>query len=236
MRARTALAQCTTSACPAVIRTQCADWLADLEARMPTIVLGARDVAGHDIARVRVMFDGRELTTVLDGRPVEVDPGSHRLRFDAEGHRGLEMDLVVRTGEKNRLVSAVLEPEHPSPPGPAEDAPTKRSLVLPIVAGSFAAAFFTADAALVLSATSDLHALERSPCARTRTCDPDDIDSVQTRLDVSKVFLLLSALSAGVCVATVLWPMNHGARSSRAASVVAMPAAGGALAALRGSF
>ncbi|MGH7327521.1 MAG: hypothetical protein ACREJX_04150, partial [Polyangiaceae bacterium] len=75
--ARLKLRECSNSACPKLIRHDCVDWLGKLASAMPTIVIGALDGAGKDVADVHVSLDGDALPFPLDGKPIEVDPGSH---------------------------------------------------------------------------------------------------------------------------------------------------------------
>ena len=83
--ARDQLTTCSETPCPALIRTDCAQWLLEVDGIMPTIVLGARDAAGADLADVKVTCDGREIATRLDGRVVPIDPGEHVLHFEHDG-------------------------------------------------------------------------------------------------------------------------------------------------------
>src|SRR5262245_8062921 len=49
---------CASPQCPSMLVMDCSGWLADVEREVPTIVLGAHDGAGHELARVRVLIDG----------------------------------------------------------------------------------------------------------------------------------------------------------------------------------
>src|SRR5262249_17676788 len=97
---------CSRAECPAIIRKSCAGWLDEVNASLPTIVLGARDSRGQDVLDVRVFLDDTRLAEKLDGTGVSLDPGSHRLRFERESSPPVEIDLVAREGEKNRPVIA----------------------------------------------------------------------------------------------------------------------------------
>jgi hypothetical protein len=205
-QAQASFVECAAPACPQMIRAACADWLAELQKNEPTLVFAARDAAGQDLANVGVSVDGLAVTKTIDGRPVAVDPGSHRVRFLAADGSVVETQIVVRAGEKNRVISATFAAPAPKPVVVREAPTPSRRWVLPVVTGSLAAGFLAADIVLVSTATSDLHGIESSSCAGTRSCNPNDVDSVQHRLDASKVFLVLSAVSVAVCVAALLWP------------------------------
>src|SRR5262249_45056574 len=81
LAAREALLQCKKEACPSVIRTDCGDWLAEVERLTPSIILSAR-TKGGDESDVRVLMDGKLIATRLDGKSIPVDPGEHNFRFE----------------------------------------------------------------------------------------------------------------------------------------------------------
>jgi hypothetical protein len=124
-----ALSQFTSCAevrCPPIVREQCGLWLGQLMDAMPTVVFAATDAAGNDLVEMRVIADGRPVAEVLDGRPVRLDPGPHEIRFEAPGRGALVIDVVVRAGDKNRVVTAAVGDMLADPRGPAPIAPTSR--------------------------------------------------------------------------------------------------------------
>jgi hypothetical protein len=109
-RAREAFATCVRNVCPKVVVQTCSQWLHDLDVAMPTVVLGAKDDRGNDVATAHVSLDGQPLTDTLDGKPVAIDPGVHALRFEHQGSQAAEANVVIRAGEKNREVTVTLRP------------------------------------------------------------------------------------------------------------------------------
>ncbi len=107
--AREAFRQCARDDCPRVVDQACTKWLHELDETSPTIVLAAKDGEGNDISEVKVTFDGSPFATILDGRPIEADPGIHVLRFDGEGVEPVEQRLILRAGERARVVGVVLK-------------------------------------------------------------------------------------------------------------------------------
>ena len=101
--AREQLATCVDRACPAMVRDDCAKRLDELDRLQPTIVLGAQDANGVDVIAVSVSIDGRPLTSKLDGRPLEVDPGPHVFEFQSAGRPTETRTLVLKEGEKGRI-------------------------------------------------------------------------------------------------------------------------------------
>jgi hypothetical protein len=97
-----------------------AEWLPRLEADIPTIVLAVRDTHGRETTGFRVELDGKPLTQGAEGKAVEVDPGSHTLRFFLEGQAPITVTTVLRQGERNKVVEASFQdraPQTQSPPG-----------------------------------------------------------------------------------------------------------------------
>ena len=119
--ARGKLLICTRPACPRPIKRDCDEMLSQLDASLPTIVLGAKDKEGRDLTDIRVLLDGAPLSTALDGRAMAVDPGRHLLRFERSGSTPVERTIVAHESEKDRVVIVVMAA---SPQGEAPTAPT----------------------------------------------------------------------------------------------------------------
>ena len=77
--ARLSLHLCARDVCPALVRNDCTQWLTEIEASLPTIVLRATGARGQDITDIKVSLDGQALVEKVDGLPIEVDPGPHVL-------------------------------------------------------------------------------------------------------------------------------------------------------------
>lgn len=103
--ARDGFTTCARAVCPKPVAASCTKWSREIEEAMPTIVLSAKDASGNDVTQARVTFDGAPLAMALDGKPVEVDPGAHKLRFVREGSDPIEQDVVIKAGEKLREIS-----------------------------------------------------------------------------------------------------------------------------------
>jgi hypothetical protein len=110
---------CAQAECPAVLQSECATMLAEVEAALPSLVVTARDASGKDVREVQVTLDGRSLGRTLDGKPIAVDPGPHRLRAERPGKPAVEQEIVVAQGEKLRRVVLELERGGAAPPAPA---------------------------------------------------------------------------------------------------------------------
>lgn len=107
--ARSKLAMCVAATCPGVLREDCAQRLADVVKRIPTVVFAVKNEAGDDLTDVRVTVDGATLVEQLDGTAVAIDPGEHRFTFEADGLPRTSKSFVLREGEKGRHELIVLK-------------------------------------------------------------------------------------------------------------------------------
>lgn len=116
LEARELLRSCAEDACPTLVRTDCGNLLAEAQRAIPTLVL---ELSNPEVepSRVRVSLNGTVLPLQF-GQPLEVDAGAVRLLVEAPGYQAFEETLIVREGEKNRLVPVqlVLPAPPPLPP------------------------------------------------------------------------------------------------------------------------
>jgi hypothetical protein len=134
-RAREAFGKCARETCPKVVARSCNQWLHETDEATPTVVLGAKDPAGQDLTDAQVTLDGTSFAESLDGKPVQVDPGQHVFRFTRPGSDPAEASVVLRAGEKNRVVGVTLgrtvtaeSPASP-PPSPGSEGEPARSFL-----------------------------------------------------------------------------------------------------------
>jgi hypothetical protein len=103
--ARTSFRACAADECPSLVRKDCAQWLTEVEANAPTVVLGAKDVRGNDVLGARILVDGKSYQEEVDsGRAITLDPGPHVFRFEHPPDAPVEVTQVVRMGEHNRPI------------------------------------------------------------------------------------------------------------------------------------
>lgn len=108
VEARSSFLACADSRCPREVASLCDRLTTEVDAAIPTVILSARDPRGHDLVAVRVLADGGPLVDSLDGKARPMNPGPHTLRFAAADGTTATVDVVVRQGEKDRVVSVVL--------------------------------------------------------------------------------------------------------------------------------
>ncbi|MDC3987630.1 hypothetical protein [Polyangium jinanense] len=245
VEARGKFVSCSDAACPAVVRDECATMLPRVEASLPTIVPGLRDAQGNDIVAAEVTLDGAVLTKTLDGQPIAVNPGPHTLRFVAPNAAPVERQVVIRVGEKNRVITVDLEgaaktpPDaHPDKPA-APDAGPSGKRVASYVLGGLGVVSLGAFAYLGITGKSDLAGLHDG-CGRTQSCAETDVDAVKTKLILADVSLGVGIVSLGV--ATALFFTSGGEKKPTATArgpvvrPVVAPLPGGGAAMLVGTF
>lgn len=187
--AREQLVICNREACPKLVQQDCSEWMRELLSSLPSIVPGARDKRGRDIVDVRVSVDGKVVTETLDGKPIALDPGVHRFRFETKNAAAIDEQVVVRQGEKNRILTVTFAtPEDKSASGGPSHPREETSKGPPIAAYAFAGAgLVVGTVALVidLGANSDARNLRETCAPNCRQEDVDDIDSRYTLAGVT---------------------------------------------------
>ncbi len=244
VEARGKFVACSDEACPAVVRDECATMLPRVEASLPTIVPGLRDTRGNDVVDAEVTLDGAALTKKLDGQPIAANPGPHTLRFVAPNAAPVERQVVVRVGEKNRVITVDLESGTSAslPAAGDEDKPRGAGAsgrrVASYVLGGFGLVSLGAFAYLGIQGKADLSALKEG-CGKTQSCAEGDVDAVKTTLIGADVSLGVGIVSLGV--ATALF-FTSGSETKAAATTKAvirpalLPLPGGGAAMLTGTF
>jgi hypothetical protein len=127
LEARRLLRACQAPSCSRTQQRLCSGWLADVEKRIPSLVLSAKDRSGADLVDVRVTMDGVQVATKLDGRMIDVDPGVHSFVFELTDGTRAETSAVADERNQGKLVGVTLQrpvvarspSQTVSPPGPA---------------------------------------------------------------------------------------------------------------------
>ena len=227
--ARAALLACGERACPRLLQSECAGWLADVEARTPSIVIGAVDEGGHDTAEVKVTLDGAPFLARLDGQARAIDPGAHVLRFERKSGPFAEQQVILREGERRRAITVSFAPalgqhDAPSVAGPpGSTGGLGRPVAFVALAGVTIASGITL-AVLGLGARNDAAHL-RATCAPT--CAVAAVDAVRREEIGANVALGIGVLAASAAAILALtWPVP----AAPPASVALQPIQGGAIA------
>ncbi len=212
------LRQCLDLSCPKFMREDCSRWFDQAEAALPSVVFAVRR-DGKDQFDVEVMCDGSPLAPSLDGKAIAVDPGVHTFSFRAPGLAPVEQQVMVREGERNRIIEVELPSRVPAPPE------TVSGLVTPTedAAATVTSGGGSASGTLWMYSLAGIGALgivnfgifgllgKSQRDDLQRTCAPDcqsnQVDSVKTKYIVADVSLGVGLLSAGV--ATYLFIVNR---------------------------
>jgi hypothetical protein len=226
--ARASFVTCAAQSCPPVVREACQGWLQDVEQRLPTVIIRAREDSGRDLVEVRVRVDGEVRASELDGRTLSVDPGMHTFRFELEDGRSAEQSVLVREGEKNRFVDVTFRPPTPTataPPSPppvlgGPDRVTEPQAAFaetpPLVArrwgvrpwltsglGALAVGGGVAFGVLASDAKRGVDSL-RATCAPI--CSESAVDAERHKLLAANISLALAAVAAVSILVVWLWP------------------------------
>ncbi|MFT3772802.1 MAG: hypothetical protein QM820_46020 [Minicystis sp.] len=203
LAARERFLACSRDACPRLVRTDCAGWLADVDARIPSVVLAAADAGGRDLTDVTVTIDGAPRSDGTSGRAVPLDPGTHRFRFTRPSGAAVEETVILREGERGRAVTARFgEPRVPPPALPPAPPPEmgRSAIVAAIALGGVAASGAGIFAGLATSAKSNLANL-RATCAPN--CQQAQVDAVRAK-EIGANVALGVGIAAAVAAAVVL--------------------------------
>ncbi|MEO5731335.1 MAG: hypothetical protein ABI134_13005, partial [Byssovorax sp.] len=232
LAAREQLLACGVQSCPRLLQKECAQWLAEVEVRTPSIVIGAVDAEGRDTADVKVTLDGAPLLARLDGRAQPIDPGAHRLSFEHAGSATVEQQVILREGERRRVVTVRFPPLAPTAPRATPVAPAApvaavgpaRSVAV-VALGGLAVASGVTFAVLGLGARGDALHL-RTTCAPA--CDPADVDAVRAKQIGANVAFGTAILAAGAAAVLVFtWPAPQASRPALAVRPIVGGAIGG---------
>ncbi len=202
LKARDLFRTCARETCPVVVRRDCAKWLPEMEDAVPTVVLVLHDARGADVSDAKVTVDGDTVATSIDGRPLALDPGPHDITFEVAGRPPVTSKFVLRAGDKNRPVSATLQPEAPVPQAasttiaPSTDRSERGGIpTASYVLGGVGLAALGSFAVFGITGKGDLSTL-RTTCAPH--CATSDLDAAKTKLVIADVSLGIGLVALGV--------------------------------------
>jgi hypothetical protein len=193
----TQLLVCARDPCPAVLQTDCVEWLRDANARLPSVVVKARSGV-TDLTDVSVTIDGVPAVARLDGRAIDVDPGPRTFSFEHPGARRIEKKVLIVEGEKGRVVNVDF-----TPPPPILGPPVTTSRPVPwtvYALGGFGLAALGVGATFGTIGIVDRGAL--SSCTGSHCAD--DRDSVARKFLVADVAYAVGAASIVAALVVLL--------------------------------
>lgn len=233
---------CAQPACPSFVQTDCAQWITEIEASMPTVVVEGRDQKGEVVQQMRVFVDGELLVERLDGKAIPVDPGEHTFRFQLPGVVPKSTRVVILEGVKNQRVDAAFGTAKPRPvpdqtvgdSKPSDEAGSTspstgrgKSVLGWVLAGTGVAAIGVGGLGFWLP---------KPDCAEGKTCSEDEADSYRTQALVGDILVGVGAVSLGVGAALLLFTGGSAEEPAAQVSLSAGPTLGGGQAAIIGQF
>jgi hypothetical protein len=207
LRSRTSLLLCGRDPCSPVLQKDCVAWLAELEPRIPSLIITLKNGLGHDVANARVLIDGVEVSPRIDGRAFDVDPGEHRSRvepLDRAPSEALEQTIVAREREKARVIAFELKMAKQTEVGPPAPAQPTGDVTRALPWTFWAVGGVGVVGAGVFGVFGVRGLVQRSDLDDCRpTCDTARIDRAKTSFLVADVSLVVALVAAGVD--TWLW-------------------------------
>lgn len=164
----------------------------------------------NDKSGVELLVNGESLGTSLIGTPLERDPGSYRVRVQAQYAQPVEQEVALVAGDTKHITLRLLQtpPEAPAPE--VDTGKGKRTIGWVLVGVGGAALIGSAiTAGLRSSAKSDFDAA--CPNAASGKCPEtahDSYDRGHLMSTLTNVFLPVGFVSAAAGVGLVIWGMN----------------------------
>lgn len=255
-KAQELLVVCAEASCPTFVQTDCAQWLTEVQKDQPTIVVAAKDKNGADVTAVKVSIDGDVVATELDGKPIPIDPGRHKLRFEMEGVPAVEQPIIAKQGEKDREVKVSFRQSdaedvpaaYPKAEStakelpPADEGTQKKTNTLRLasyIAGGVGAAGLIGFTVFGLMGKSEQADLESRGCAPN--CPKSDTDSAKSKYLIADISLGVGIAGLGTGVALFLLSQPKSNKSSDDETAMRprfnfKPLRGGGFASLSGQF
>ncbi len=191
--------------CPPPIREDCVELYRSVEASLPTVIFSAMGEHGRDVTSVRV-YSGEDLVVDgLDGRAVALDPGKYLFRFVFPDGTTVQSGVLVREGEKNRVVAVRWRDRSGRAPGlGAAGEPGASAAASETEASSLPAGFWvsTGVSAAALASWGVFSLLGRSHQSKIDECSPDCTSSVREDYDAMRQSYMIGDISLGVAIAS----------------------------------
>jgi len=191
--ARQRALECARDVCPAVLSRDCQRWATELETSIPTVIFDVRGLAGEEITKVTVFIDDKKLVDRLDGKAMEVEPGTHKFRFVPKELKGAskEVSVTIREGEKYRKISSSFEDKAAAQASISRPIPTAAYVFGGIgIAGLAAGTFFGLRG---LSQKNDLDSCKPQ-------CSPSDVDSMSRNYAIADIAFGVGVVSGVAAV------------------------------------
>lgn len=208
--AKESLVTCSQAACASFIKKDCAKWLSEVEAAIPTVVFSAR-AGKQDLTDVKVTLGDQALASALDGKAIPMDPGTHTFVFEHEKYGSKEVKFVIKEGKKAQAIEVVFEGEDSGGGAAGGDSGgdtrgdkggvkvgtdgVKGSNTLGFVLVGLGVVGLGGFTYFALSGKSDENGLK---CAEFKTCTDDDLDPIKQKYLFADISLGVGVVALGV--------------------------------------
>ena len=223
VEAREQLRICAAAACPAVVQTDCANWLADVERALPSVVMTAKSGAGADLVDVKVTVDGQPLVSKLDGQAVPMNPGQHTFHFEA-ADGSLDQQVVVSEGEKNQRIAVVLGAAAAAGAAPDAGGSSSPWRTVGWVLGGVGVAGLGVGTVFGIVALSDKN---NADCNASNVCKPGTSGPVKTTSLISDIGWVAGGVLLASGAALVLFTPSGTREAATAVRIAPVVTAGG---------
>lgn len=241
--AREQMLVCVQDTCPGPVKRDCGDWLTQLDATAPSVVLTAKN-GSTDITDVSVTMDGAPLAEKLDGRPILMDLGTHTFKFVYQDQEKSE-SVVISAGQRMRNISvrfgSVSDPSESTPGKEMPPAQVKgKPPILAYVLGGVGVAAIGNFAVFGLLSNSEFSDRQKD-CMPN--CTEDQVSSIRTKQIIADVSLGVGIVSLGVAAYLYLNPPSSTTATATASEDEQAkirfdvgPTRGGAVGGISGTF
>jgi len=138
-----------------------------------------------------------------DGKPLDVDPGTHRLHVSRSGSRDVDQSFVIAAGERGHIVTATLDDQGKSAKSDDLGAKIRTMPIGSLIGWGVGAVGLVGFGAFGIKANIDYGNYESSCGSRCTTSARDDVAGTMV---VADVFLAIGLV--GAAVGTVVYLMN----------------------------
>jgi hypothetical protein len=209
IEAKQALLVCAQAQCPGFVQKDCSQWLVDVQRQMPSVVIAAKAPDGSDTDQVRITLDGKLIASQLSATAIEINPGPHTFRFEYADQNPIELRILVRQAQRDRVIEVRFGPEpgsqapQPLPPAGEGEGAGKAGPLRPYayVAGAVGAVGLAGFAVFGLLGRQRENELNDECGGR---CAESDVDGVKKKYLLADISLGVGIVGLGVGTALFL--------------------------------
>jgi hypothetical protein len=197
VQAKPSFLACARAECPTAVREECTELLAQIERKVPSVVVVVKDENGRDLVDVRLLVDGKVVSQELTGQAIELDPGKHEFRVEHARSGTLTERVRFDFPRKDPPKS----PEAKKPPAVRES----RSIpVASYVLGGIGVLALGSFGYFALSGRAKENDLD----VCSPKCDPAEVDVMRRRYLIADISLGVAVVAFGSAVGVALIPSD----------------------------